>query len=252
MGHPAVDLFVPCLVDRFLPEIGKATVNLLSMAGVAVAVDSRQTCCGQPAFNGGYPEESLPFCRHFLEVFADRGEVVSPSGSCVSMVRDHYGLVGLEASERSAWQRLRRRLFEVSEYLDREGLTDELQHSLHARIVVHHSCHHLRKAGGETPLYRLLGRIADLTVLETPDSRQCCGFGGVFSMKMPELSVAMARRRLEGYLACNPDLIVLADAGCIMQLRGVLATMGLKPAPPVVHYTQLFSVRSAEELVDAA
>lgn len=252
MERRRVDLFVPCLVDRFLPEIGEATVQLLARAGVDVNVDVRQTCCGQPAFNGGYPEEALPFCRQFLKVFSDERDIVAPSGSCVSMVRDNYGLAGLDESERPAWQRLRRRIFELSEYLDREELLASVQHTLHARAVVHHSCHHLRKAGGETPLYRLLGRISELTVLETGESRACCGFGGVFSAKLPELSIAMARRRLEGYLACNPDLIVLADAGCILQLRGVLATMGLRPCPPVVHYAQLFAVRSAEELVDAA
>ncbi len=252
MGTDAVELFVPCLVDRFLPEVGEATAHLLHQAGVRVKVDPRQTCCGQPAFNGGFPEDALGLCHHFLDVYADRGDVVCPSGSCVSMVRDHYGLLPLEPPRRTAVERMRLHLFELSDYLDRRGLTERIQHTLHARVVVHHSCHYLRKSSGATPLFRLLGRIAELTVLETDESRACCGFGGVFSAKLPELSIAMARRRLEGYLACNPDLIVLADAGCILQLRGVLATMGLKPTPPVVHYAQLFMVRSAEELVDAA
>lgn len=252
MGTEAVELFIPCLVDRFLPEIGEATAHLLHMADVAMRLDGRQTCCGQPAFNGGFPEEAVGMCHHFLDLFADKGDVVCPSGSCVSMVRDHYALLPLTDQRRSAVERMRLHLFELADYLDRRNLMDRITHRLHARAVVHYSCHFLRKSTGETPLFRLLGRIQDLTLLETEESRACCGFGGVFSAKLPELSISMARRRLEGYLACNPDLIVLADAGCILQLKAVLATMGLRPTPPVVHYAQLFMVKSAEELVDAA
>ncbi len=252
MVQRSAELFIPCLVDRFLPEIGAATVNLLQMAGVDLSYNQEQTCCGQPAFNAGHPEQALKFVRHFMKLYGDSGDVIIPSGSCVAMVREHYGMVGLTPDELPTWRRMRRRVFELSEYLAAKGLLNNLRHTFHGKVLVHHSCHHLRKTSGESDLYRLLGCLSGASTIETPESRRCCGFGGVFSVKLPELSIAMAQSRIRSYLACEPDVIALADAGCILQLRGVMAQMGPSYKIPVVHYAQLFSVRTAEELADAA
>ena len=181
-------LFIPCLVDRFLPEVGVATTELLRKAGVTPAFDSRQTCCGQPAFNAGYPDEALPLCLHFLDVFANQPSIVCPSGSCVAMVRDQYALLPLNDDEAGVWGRVSRALEELAEFLVSRNLHAALNHSLRGRIVVHQTCHHLRFTRGAPALAELLARIDRLEVLQVPQSSQCCGFGGVFSMRLPVIS----------------------------------------------------------------
>ena len=243
-----VDLFAPCLVDRFLPSIGDATVELLESVDVEVRFDPRQTCCGQPAFNGGYPEEALRFARRFLEVFGESDAVVCPSGSCVSMIREHYGLLGLSDEELLVWKRLRRRIFEVSEFLAVHDLMDKVHTRLPVRALVHYTCHHLRHIGAQSYLLSFLDQVEGLERLDAEEAVQCCGFGGVFSVKLPELSIAMARDRLKRYLEFEPDVIVLADAGCILQMQGVLDKMGVENPPPVIHYVELFTASSVEDL----
>ena len=239
-----VTLFIPCLVDRFLPEIGTAAVRLLEMAGVHALLDRRQTCCGQPAFNAGHPDLAASFARRLLRILSVPGVVVAPSGSCVAMVREFYGDMDLAAADLKRWRGLKDRVFELSEFLHREGLISRIRAKLQARAVVHHSCHHLRHTGGAEPLNQLLGRVFGLKLLEHEEASRCCGFGGVFSTRLPELSVAIARDRLDAAIQTRPDYIALADAGCIVQLRGVAAGSGATPGngfPRIVHYAQLIT-----------
>jgi L-lactate dehydrogenase complex protein LldE len=174
-----------------------------------------------------------------LSVFKDAGVVVAPSGSCVAMVRDAFGDLDLTETEFAAWKRLRERTFELSEFLVANGLHVRLRPRFKARVAVHRTCHHLRHAGGEGPLSEVLARVDGMEPVESAEARECCGFGGVFSMKLPELSVAMGKRRLDGMLALGPDVIALADAGCILHLRGIASAAGIDV--PVVHYAQLLS-----------
>lgn len=234
-----VALFVPCLVDRFLPEIGIASVRLLQDAGVEVSYDPRQTCCGQPAFNAGYPDEAVRLARRMLQLFEAADVVVAPSGSCVAMVRDAYGDMDLGAADFPRWKRVRERIFELSEFLAKHDLTGRIRTRMRARAVVHYSCHHLRHINGRGPLDALLERVEGLEVQRVPDAVRCCGFGGVFSVKLPDLSIALARQRLEAMLGAKPDVIALADAGCVLHLRGVADRLGRHP--PIVHYSQLLT-----------
>lgn len=237
-----VTLFIPCLVDRFLPNIGAASVRLLEMAGVSVRFDGRQTCCGQPAFNAGHPDLAASFASRLLKVLSGAGVVVAPSGSCVAMVREFYGAMDLAAGDLKRWRGLKDRVFELSEFLHREGLISGIEAKLQARAAVHQSCHHLRHTTASGALTDLLGRVEGLQLVDHEQSSRCCGFGGIFSTKLPELSVAMAQDRLQSALAAKPDYIALADAGCILQLRGVAAGTGNRLEagfPPIVHYAQL-------------
>jgi len=242
-----VSLFVPCLVDRFLPEIGIASVKLLEAAGVEVHVDSHQTCCGQPPYNAGFADEATHMARRMLAIFGDADVVVSPSGSCVAMVRDAYGDLDLPENDLLRWRHLRERVFDLSEFLVRNDLHKRIKASMplkggsKLRAVVHHTCHHLRHVHGASALGTLLGVMDGLEVVESPRAHTCCGFGGVFSMKLPELSIAMGRKSLTSAEAERPDLIVLADAGCILHLRGIAAAQGDRAPASIVHYSQLLS-----------
>jgi len=158
------------------------------------------------------------------------------------MVRDFYGTMDLSAADLKRWRGLKDRVFELSEFLHREGLIAAIDAKLQARAVVHHSCHHLRHSVANGALNELLGRVEGLEVVEHEQAARCCGFGGVFSAKLPELSIAMARDRLDSAASVRPDYIALADAGCILQLRGVAAGAGAGAdghSPRIVHYAQL-------------
>jgi L-lactate dehydrogenase complex protein LldE len=242
-----VSLFIPCLIDRFLPEIGRATVRLLESLGVDVSYDPRQTCCGQPAFNAGHPEEAIHLAKRMLRIFDGESPVVSPSGSCVAMVRDVYGLLDLPDEDMQRWNRLRENLFELSEFLVEDDLLGNIVVRRPGRVVVHHSCHHLRHTGGRSPLLSVLGKVGGLQVLESPEAQSCCGFGGVFSARLPELSMAMGTASLDAMLAQEPDYIALADAGCILHLKGLLDNREGSAKPPVVHYAQLLADPDLEQ-----
>ncbi len=237
-----VALFIPCLVDRFLPDAGRACTRLLESAGVTVHYDPRQTCCGQPAFNAGHPDEAAHLARRMLSLFDGSLPVVAPSGSCVAMVREGYGNLELTPEEYQRWDRLRSQTFELSEFLLRHDLLDRVLARRRARVLVHHACHHLRHVKGGTALERLLERLRGATVVQSPQAHACCGFGGFFSTRLPELSVALGATRLEAMLAEEPDLIALADGGCILHLRGIAARReDAAKLPPIVHYAQLFT-----------
>ncbi len=236
-----VALFVPCLMDRFLPDAGMAAARLLESAGVQVVVDSRLTCCGQPAVNAGHPDLARKMALRMLKLAEHELPVVVPSGSCVAMMRDSYGLMDLSGQDAERWRSLRGRVFELAEFLVERGLTNRVTARCEARVVVHHSCHHLRHVAGSGALAVLLERLEGASLLESEQARQCCGFGGVFSSKLPELSIAMGRARLDAMLKLEPRYIALADAGCVLQLSGILEGEGLSKRAQVVHYAQLFT-----------
>lgn len=246
-----VSLFIPCLVDRFAPQIGVACVKLLKSMGIRVHFPGSQTCCGQPAFNAGHPDLARPLAHKMLRLFDHANLVVCPSGSCVTMVREAYGDLGLDDADLERWKRVRDRIFDLSEFLVRDDLLDRFEGSLTARAVMHHSCHHLRHTAGATALEKLAARTTGLELISSPQAERCCGFGGVFSAKLPELSIEMARDRLGAIESLKPDVVVLSDAGCVLQLRGVQAGSGRPGVPvPIVHYAQLFAARNLSELID--
>lgn len=235
-----VSLFIPCLVDRFFPQIGLDTARLLELAGHEVYYDPRQTCCGQPAFNSGDLKDALCLARRFLKVFGEAEAVVAPSGSCVSMVANHFEDLPLSPSEMALWEQLRHRVFELAQFLD---ATDSLRHlkvKNPRRVALHHSCHFLRELhGADTSLARLLARVEGLEVVPaTPE--QCCGFGGTFSFKFQEVSLNMAEDKVRAFQATGADTLILADAGCLMNIQGVIEAQGLADQLKVQHYSALF------------
>ncbi|MEM7582694.1 MAG: (Fe-S)-binding protein [Acidobacteriota bacterium] len=214
-------LFVTCLVDQLFPGVGEAAVDLLERCGRTVEFPEAQTCCGQPAFNMGYGDEARRLGRRMLEIFEPFDEVVTPSGSCASMVRVHLPeLFEHDDLWRSRAQQLANKTFELTELLIREGFSPETA-SFEAKVTYHPSCHLLRelRASPES----LLDRVPGLERVALPDAEVCCGFGGAFSAKMPELSGAMLNDKLNAVEASGAEVLTATDCGCLMHLGGALA-----------------------------
>lgn len=229
---PKVSLFTSCLVDLLRPEIGEATVRVLERAGVEVEVPAGQTCCGQPAWNAGDRRAAGRFVDRWVEAFSGAEAVVSPSGSCVAMVRHQFQRAAPGREEVVA---LAARTYELSEYLvDVLGVVD-LGVELAARAAFHPACHGLRGLGIERQPMALLEAVRGLEVRPLP--ADCCGFGGFFSLRYPEVSVALAERRIE--LFEEADLLVSGDAGCLLHLGGRLEREGR--ALPALHLAEVLA-----------
>jgi len=226
-----VALFVPCLVDQFFPETGLSAARVLRHLGVEVDCPRGQTCCGQPAFNAGYRDEAASLAVRFLTLFRDAEAVVAPSGSCVAMVRRHYAELDLPPASRRILDRLADRTFEFTEFLSRVMERTDLGGRFPARVAYHPACHLLRELDVDEGPRRLLAGIEALTVVDLPEADSCCGFGGTFSVKFPELSTAMAERKCRHLAAIGVEHVVAADVSCLMQIGGYLRRHGIAVEP---------------------
>jgi L-lactate dehydrogenase complex protein LldE len=222
-------LFIPCLVDTLVPEVGEATAQVLSRLGVSLEYPQDQTCCGQPAYNSGYWDDARRVARQFLRAFDDSETIVSPSGSCVSMVRNHYQrLFADDPSELEKARAIGERTFELTEFLvNRLGVTD-VGASFTGKATFHDSCHLNRELGIKDEPRALIQSVEGLELIEMQDSDRCCGFGGTFSVKFPELSAAMARRKVERIKESGADTVVMCDPGCLIQMRGYIHRQGVE------------------------
>jgi L-lactate dehydrogenase complex protein LldE len=231
MSETRVAFFATCLGDQFFADACADAVRLLRHAGVDVHVPAGQTCCGQPAFNAGRRGDALRMARHTLEVLEDAEYVVLPSGSCAGMIRCFYPELVSERDHEAAAS-LTSRTYELSQFIvDVLGI-DRLGSGLQGKSVAyHHSCHALRELGvRDAPLTLLRGCGAE--VLPWVAADECCGFGGLFSAKLPEVSAGMADRKLD--TLPRVDLVTSSDAGCLLQLSG-RAARRRDGRPPFVH-----------------
>lgn len=250
---PRVSLFVTCVVDQFYPKVGESTVRLLRRLGVDVNFPQDQTCCGQPAFNSGFREEAKPVARRFMEIFNDSEYIVAPSGSCVAMVREYYSeLFRDDEKMNSAVRSIASRVYELSEFIvDILGKTGMIEtacrsiqpvadagHPLPERKVTYHdACHLRRELGITTQPRKLIGALHNIKMVEMEQSEVCCGFGGTFSIKYPEISAAMLRQKLDNIRAIGADTVVACDSTCVMQMEGGFNKEGDRTQ--VVHLAQL-------------
>jgi L-lactate dehydrogenase complex protein LldE len=196
-----------------LPEVGRATVTVLERLGHEVVFPKEQTCCGQMHVNSGYRVEAERLAKRFVEIFGDYDTVVSPSSSCVGTMRElHPELHG--------------RLFELSELLVyRLGVTD-VGASFPHRVAYHPTCHSLRVTRvGDAPL-RLLGAVKGLELVELPDARECCGFGGTFAIKNADTSAAMVIDKCQAIVATGATVLTALDSSCLLQIGGRLSREG--------------------------
>lgn len=234
---PEVALFATCLVDNLAPRVGVSAVRLLEAAGCAVTFPARQSCCGQPAVNAGEPEAAAVLARHFVEVFEPYDAVVSPSGSCVSMVHHWYPQI-LEGSWRSRAEALASRTHELAAYLVDVLGVEDLGIRVEAKATVHDSCHGLRMLGLKDAPRRLL-QSAGVELLEMSDPEVCCGFGGTFAEKHPEISGPMADEKLSQASQTEADFLVAGDTGCLLHLEGRRRRTGDGPA--ALHFAELLA-----------
>lgn len=221
-----VDLFVTCLNDALFPETGLATARLLERLGHAVRFDERQTCCGQMHLNSGYPEAALGLVRRFVGIFEGKEAVVAPSGSCVAMVREHYPRLARQHGDEALAERAERlNVYDLSEFLTRVlGLEDVGAYYPH-HVTYHPTCHAMRLLRiGDAPL-RLLQRVRGMTLVELPQSDQCCGFGGTFSVKNPETSAAMLADKVRAVMDTRAELCTAGDNSCLMHIGGGLSRL---------------------------
>jgi L-lactate dehydrogenase complex protein LldE len=227
-SKPRVALFVTCLGDQFFPRVGECAVEVLRRLKVDVTFDPAQTCCGQPAFNTGYREEAREVAARLLGLFDDADYVVAPSGSCTTMVRVFYPELFAGDPERlRKVERLRGRLFEFSEFLVRVLKVEDVGASFHGCVTYHDSCHLWRELGIGSEPRKLIRAVRGVEFVEMQDYKLCCGFGGTFSTKFPEVSVAMGEDKLKAASAAGAEYLVANDSGCLMHLAGVIHRRGL-------------------------
>lgn len=221
-------MFVTCIVDQLFPDVGMAMATVLERAGCRLTFPADQTCCGQPAFNSGYREEARQVARHFLKVFHDAEYIVVPSGSCTSMVSHHYAeLFAGDAGYLAEAKRLESRVWEFSQFLTEVLKVEDVGARLDAVATYHDSCHALRELKVKDGPRRLLSQVKGLELREMDAAEECCGFGGTFSVKFPEVSGGMARTKIDSIMRTGAELVVSIDSSCLMQLEGTIRRVGV-------------------------
>ena len=235
-----VTLFIQCLVDTIYPEVAQAMVQVFRRLGIALTCPTDQTCCGQPAFNSGYRRSARVAAKHFIEVFADAEKIVCPSGSCVNMVRHHYAAL---FQDEPRWlqraQNLAGRIYEFSEYLVDVLGVEDLGVRFDGKVTYHDSCHLLRGIGVQEQPRKLLTHVLGTELVEMYNSDYCCGFGGAFSVKYPDISNAMVGDKVKNIIDTGADAVVGCDMGCLMNIQGKLSRMGSDIK--VMHLAQLLA-----------
>jgi L-lactate dehydrogenase complex protein LldE len=227
-AKPRVALFVTCLVDQFYPQVGESVARVLQRLGVQVTFNPAQTCCGQPAFNTGFREEARAVAAGVLDLFDNTDYVVAPSGSCTSMMRVFYPeLFAGDAVRLAKVDKFRSRLFEFSEFLVKVLKVEDVGARFPHRVAYHDSCHLLRELGIEAEPRALLRSVREIELVELKDYQLCCGFGGTFSVKFPEVSVAMGQDKVRAAADAGAEYLVANDSGCLMHLAGLIHRQGL-------------------------
>ncbi len=222
------DIFIPCFVDQLYPATAMHMVKVLERVGVTVRYNPNQTCCGQPAYNAGYLPESRAVAGKFLADFAapvaaETRYIVSPSASCVGMVRNSYTDLFAGTAQQSACRAVQGRTYELTEFLvDVLGIGAIPGARLAGKYTYHDSCSALRECGIRAAPRQLLDGVAGLERIELAESTTCCGFGGTFAVKFEAISVAMAQQKVEHALDTGADFIVSTDVSCLMHLESYI------------------------------
>jgi L-lactate dehydrogenase complex protein LldE len=223
-----VNLFVTCLVDQFFPEVGIDILKVLQRAGIKVHFPAEQTCCGQPAFNNGFWQEARNLAKRFISIFEKADFIVIPSGSCTSMIKNYYPVLFKNDPLLFAKaQNLALRVYEFSEFLVKVLETETTGSTYKGKITYHDSCHLLRELGIYDEPRKLLKAIKGVELIEMENADACCGFGGIFSIKNPEISAAILQEKIERIRATGAESVVANDMGCLMHIAGGLSRQSI-------------------------
>ncbi|SRR6266581_6056 len=219
-------LFATCLIDQFAPEAGLDTVRLLEREGIAVHFPADQTCCGQPAYTSGYPDQARAVARRQLDLFPEPWPVVVPSGSCAAMMRHHYPkLFADDAALLAKARDLSQRVFELTEFLVHVVGFGRADSGEPCTVALHTSCHARREMGSHETSAALLGGLARVRVAEQARSEECCGFGGTFAIRHPDISQAIVSDKVDSLRATGAERVVSADCGCLLNILGRAARL---------------------------
>ena len=233
-----VQFFHTCLVNEVDPEVGLAAVRVLQHLGCRVEVPRTQTCCGQPAYNGGFHGEASAAARHTVQLLDQTtGPIVVPSGSCADMLVHQYPLLLDGDRLADSAHRVATRVREFSQFVAAHWPTGKSFGRVAATVAYHPSCHLLRGLSVRSEPLTLLAQVDGVTVTTLRDQEECCGFGGLFSLKHPEISGSMLERKLSHVMSSDADRLVSCDLGCLMHLHGGLHRRGSQLT--VQHLSQL-------------
>ena len=243
-----VALFITCFNDTLFPETGRATVEVLERLGIEVDFPVEQTCCGQMHFNTGYQREAIPLVRRFVEIFSPYDAVVAPSGSCVGMVRELYPMAANLAKDSRLAEKVEElapKVFELSEFLVKEFKVTDVGAYYPHRVTYHPTCHSLRMLKvGDAPL-ELLRNVRGMDLVELPEAKECCGFGGTFAVKNADTSAAMLGDKIRRVLDTEAEVCAAGDNSCLMHIGGGLRR--LRAGVETVHLAQILASRATEE-----
>jgi L-lactate dehydrogenase complex protein LldE len=234
-----VGLFVTCLVDLMRPRIGFAAIELLERAGCEVIVPATQTCCGQPGYNSGDRASALALARKVMAEFDPCDYIVAPSGSCAGMIRTHYpDLLSGVAEDLERVRRFCSRTYELTDFLVNVAKLEQVPGRFDGVATYHDSCAGLRELKVKSQPRALLAKVAGLELTEMTEPEQCCGFGGMFSVKFGEVSSHIAERKCADIQACGAAAVVLGDLGCMLNIEGRMRRRG-DTATQVLHIAEV-------------
>jgi len=221
-----VHIFIPCFVDQLYPQSAFNMVTILEKAGCTVSYNPKQTCCGQPAFNAGFWDESRDICKKFLKDFADAEYIVAPSASCVGFVRNYYSKLLGDSTYQADAKAVSSNIFEFSEFLVNKLGQTKFGAELNGKATYHDSCAGLRECKIKNEPRKLLQNVKGLELLEMEDVETCCGFGGTFAVKFEPISIAMGEQKVEHALATGAQYLISTDLSCLMHLQGYIDNKG--------------------------
>jgi len=223
-----VGLFIPCYIDTIYPNVAEATYKLLTDLGFDVEYPLDQSCCGQPFLNSGYEDEAKSLAKKFIDLFSKYEYIVAPSASCVSTIKNRYK----DLIDDDRVSKIEKSIFEICEFLHDEVRLESIDVSFPYRVGFHQSCHGLRELNLgvsselSKPYYSkarsLLELVKDIKIVDLKRADECCGFGGTFSIKEPEISIQMGKDRIEDHLSSNAEYIVGYDSSCLMHMQGII------------------------------
>ncbi|HEX6192660.1 MAG TPA: (Fe-S)-binding protein [Chitinophagaceae bacterium] len=221
-----VQLFIPCFVDQLYPTTAFNMVKVLEKTGCTVTYNASQTCCGQPAFNAGFWEESKAVCTKFIKDFKGSDYIVAPSASCVGFVKNYYSKLFENSSLHHEVADTGRRIYEFSDFLVNVLQVENLGATLDGKATYHDSCAGLRECKIKTEPRRLLSYVKGLSLQEMNDVETCCGFGGTFAVKFEAISIGMGEQKVENALATGAQYLISTDHSCLMHLQGYIDHKG--------------------------